>query len=45
MAPANPDLEAACSQTDIISCATLSREALVFGKWLKPGVHVDLIGA
>ena len=29
----------------IISCATLSKTPLVFGKHLKPGQHVDLVGA
>lgn len=39
------DLEAACHEADIISTATLAREPLVRGNWLKPGVHVDLVGA
>jgi ornithine cyclodeaminase/alanine dehydrogenase-like protein (mu-crystallin family) len=39
------DLEPAVRQADIVSCATLSREPLVHGAWLKPGAHVDLIGA
>ena len=38
------DLEAASRTADIISCATLSSEALVRGAWLRPGTHVDLIG-
>ena len=38
------DLESGCANADIISCATMSREPLVFGKWLTPGTHVDLIG-
>ncbi|QKJ64263.1 ornithine cyclodeaminase family protein [Flavobacterium sp. M31R6] len=29
----------------IISCATLSATALVFGKWLQEGQHLDLVGA
>lgn len=33
------------SEVDIISCATLSPEPLVFGKYLRSGQHVDLIGA
>ncbi len=28
-----------------MSCATLSAEPLVRGKWLKKGAHVDLVGA
>ncbi len=39
------DLEAAVGQADIVSCATLSREPLVKGAWLKPGAHLDLVGA
>lgn len=39
------DLEAAARQADIISCATLSRAPLIRGEWLKPGSHLDLIGA
>jgi ornithine cyclodeaminase len=39
------DLEAACRIADIISTATLSREPLVRGAWLKPGAHLDLVGA
>lgn len=42
---AAPDLESAAKQADIISCATLSREPLVQGRWLKAGQHVDLVGA
>ena len=38
------DLEAAVSDADIVSCATLSREPLVRGEWLRPGTHLDLIG-
>ncbi len=38
-------LEEAVPQADIISVATLSKEPLVFGKWLKPGQHLDLVGA
>ncbi|NML75457.1 ornithine cyclodeaminase family protein [Rhizobium sp. S-51] len=39
------DLESAVRTADIISCATLSHEPLVHGAWLKPGAHLDLIGA
>ena len=39
------DLEAAVRAADIISTATLSREPLVRGAWLKPGAHLDLVGA
>jgi ornithine cyclodeaminase/alanine dehydrogenase-like protein (mu-crystallin family) len=39
------ELETAARQADIISCATLSRSPLIRGDWLKPGAHLDLIGA
>jgi ornithine cyclodeaminase len=42
---AAPDLEAAVRWSDIVSCATLSRQPLVLGAWLKPGQHLDLVGA
>ena len=42
---ATTDLEAAVSNADIVSCATLSSDPLVRGAWLKPGAHLDLVGA
>lgn len=39
------DLEAAVRAADIISCATLARAPLVQGRWLRPGQHLDLVGA
>ncbi|QJQ94642.1 MULTISPECIES: ornithine cyclodeaminase family protein [Halomonadaceae] len=39
------DLAAATREADIVSCATLSSEALIHGEWLKPGAHLDLVGA
>jgi ornithine cyclodeaminase len=44
-AEAVPDLAAAVQAADIVSCATLSSEPLVRGGWLRPGIHVDLVGA
>lgn len=38
------DLGSAVAEADIVSCATLSREPLIRGEWLRPGTHVDLIG-
>mgnify|MGYP003692585343 CR=1 FL=1 len=38
-------IEQGMADADIISVATLSQEPLVFGKWLKPGQHLDLVGA
>ena len=43
-APAS-ELEDAVRQSDIISCVTASKEPLVMGEWLRPGAHLDLIGA
>jgi alanine dehydrogenase len=42
---ATEDLEGAARQADIISCATLSTQPLIHGEWLKPGAHLDLVGA
>lgn len=39
------DLERAVQEADIVSCATLSREPLIHGEWLRPGTHLDLVGA
>jgi ornithine cyclodeaminase/alanine dehydrogenase-like protein (mu-crystallin family) len=39
------DLERAAGEADVISCATLSTAPLVRGAWLKPGAHLDLVGA
>ena len=39
------DLEAAVRAADIVTCATLSSEPVVKGRWLRPGTHLDLIGA
>ncbi|NAS31861.1 ornithine cyclodeaminase family protein [Flavobacteriaceae bacterium R38] len=38
-------IEEVISEVDIVSCATLSKTPLVFGKYLKPGQHIDLVGA
>lgn len=39
------DLGQAARQADLISCATLSATPLIMGDWLKPGAHLDLVGA
>ena len=39
------DLAQAAGQADIVSCATLSQHALIRGAWLRPGAHLDLVGA
>jgi ornithine cyclodeaminase len=44
-ARASGDLEASARKADIISCATLSRDPLIKGEWLKTGAHLDMAGA
>ena len=39
------DLELAVRVSDIVTCVTTSTAAIVKGRWLKPGAHVDLAGA
>ena len=39
------DLEAAVRWADIVSVATISSNPLIHGAWLKPGSHVDGVGA
>lgn len=39
------DLSKAAGNADIISTATMSSQPVLFGEWVKPGTHVDLIGA
>lgn len=39
------DLEAACRTADVISTVTASTIPVIHGAWLKPGSHLDLIGA
>jgi ornithine cyclodeaminase/alanine dehydrogenase-like protein (mu-crystallin family) len=38
-------IEMGIAEADIISCATLSEQPLVFGKYLKVGQHLDLVGS
>lgn len=44
-AEATSDLEAAVRAADIVSTATMAREPILKGAWLKPGAHVDLVGS
>jgi ornithine cyclodeaminase len=39
------NLPAAVERADVVSCATLATEPVLRGDWLRPGVHVDLIGS
>lgn len=39
------DLEAAARVADLISTATISTTPLIHGAWLKPGCHLDCVGA
>ncbi|WP_417798863.1 ornithine cyclodeaminase family protein [Terasakiella pusilla] len=39
------DLPTALAQADIVSSATMTVEPFLEGDWIKPGTHVDLIGA
>lgn len=39
------DLDEAVASADVISCVTMSDQALVRGALLKPGAHLDLVGA
>ncbi|MCP3055674.1 ornithine cyclodeaminase family protein [Aurantimonas marianensis] len=39
------ELAVAVGEADIVSTATMATEPFLKGEWLKPGTHVDLIGA
>ncbi len=39
------DLERAVGAADIVCTATMSTEPVIHGDWLRPGQHLDLIGA
>ena len=43
-AAAVTDLARAAAEADMITCATLAREPLIRGEWLRPGTHLDLVG-
>ena len=44
-ASATRSLDDALAQADIVSCATTAREPIVRGARVRPGTHVDLVGA
>ena len=39
------DLEAAMAEADIITGITTPSGPVILGKWVKPGAHIDLVGA
>ncbi|MFY9246839.1 MAG: ornithine cyclodeaminase, partial [Roseicyclus sp.] len=39
------DLAGAVHDADIITCATMATDPVIKGAWLRPGQHLDLIGA
>lgn len=41
----HPDLVTAVGKSDIVCAATLTTTPLIFGKWVKPGTHIDTVGA
>ncbi|MCB1333957.1 MAG: ornithine cyclodeaminase [Roseivivax sp.] len=44
-AEAVTDLAQAVALADIVSCATMATQPVLRGEWLRPGQHIDLIGA
>jgi ornithine cyclodeaminase len=38
------DLAAAVGEADIVSCATMATTPVIRGAWLRPGMHLDLVG-
>lgn len=42
---ATEDRAAAIAGSDLVSAATISADPLIEGIWLKPGTHIDLVGA
>ncbi|MDO6728798.1 ornithine cyclodeaminase family protein [Marinovum sp. 2_MG-2023] len=44
-ATVSDDLEAACGAADVITTLTAATQPIIFGDWLRPGTHLDLVGA
>ena len=42
---ATDNLALVVPEADIVSAATLSTQPIIQGKWLRPGTHLDLVGA
>jgi ornithine cyclodeaminase/alanine dehydrogenase-like protein (mu-crystallin family) len=39
------DLASAVDAADVVTCATMTTTPVIRGEWLRPGQHLDLIGA
>jgi ornithine cyclodeaminase len=39
------DAEEATRRADVICTVTSSREPVIFGEWVKPGTHLNLVGS
>jgi ornithine cyclodeaminase/alanine dehydrogenase-like protein (mu-crystallin family) len=39
------DLEEGVRASDVVSCATMAERPIIRGAWLRPGSHLDLLGA
>jgi ornithine cyclodeaminase len=39
------DLRQSAQEADVISCSTMSADPILLGEWVRPGTHVDLVGA
>lgn len=44
-ATVSEDLDGSVARADVVSCVTMSDKALVKGALLRPGAHLDLVGA
>jgi alanine dehydrogenase len=40
-----PDLETAVREADVVTAATTAQRPFLRGEWLRPGQHLDLVGA
>ena len=39
------DIESTVANAELVSSATMAKDPIIFGEWLKPGTHLDLVGA
>lgn len=42
---AEPCIETAVSNADLVCSATMTLDPVISGEWIRPGAHVDLVGA